>query len=239
MKVRCYAVSFAIVCMLAGCGRDPKEVEITEQNKEKFLEEIKDDRMTVEEARLLHAYVLRASMSKALGGDQLELAGKTVGDLIREEREFEEKAKQEQAKADKLAAEAKAKEDAVAQALRKAIVLTVFSKSYQDSDYRSGQYQDEITIRCAYENTSGKDIRAFAGEVKFADLFGKDIFSCSLTIQDGIKAGAKSTWTGTIDYNQFLDSHRSLRATDLKDMQVTWVPKQILYGDGTKAGLGE
>ncbi len=196
--------------------------------------------MTVEEARLLQAYLLRHEMGKAVSSkDAAKLSGKTIGDLIKEERDLEATAKAEQAKQDKLAAEAKAKEEAAAQQLRKAINLTVFSKSFLESDFHEGRYEDLIVIACVYENTAGKDVRAFTGAVKFADLFGKEIFTSNLTIQDAVKAGEKATWRGTIRYNQFIESHQALRNAELKDMQITWLPRQILFADGSKIGLDE
>ena len=100
----------------------------------------------------------------------------------------------------------------------------------------AGRYQDYITIKCAYQNISQKDIRAFTGRIRFTDLFDKLIFESGLTISNPIKAGQKATWTGTVDYNQFIDSHQSLRNANLEDMKVIWIPKTIICADGTKVG---
>lgn len=45
-------------------------------------------------------------------------------------------------------------------------MLTVFEKSLIASDAMARRYQDLITIKCACENTSGKDIRAFTGAIR-------------------------------------------------------------------------
>ena len=233
-------LSVLVICVLliaAGCGRNPRDFKITEKNRTSFLEEIKDMKgLTVEEAGLLYRYVLRTQMSEAFGEVPPSVVGKTIGQLVQEQRHLEAKAEEQEAEQKRLAAEARAKEEALAVELRKAISLTVFKKSFLGSDYEQDRYRDYIVIKCAYENTSGKDIRAFTGRIRFTDLFDKLIYESGLTISDPIRAGQKATWTGTIEYNQFEDSQRSLRNAELTDMKIVWLPSSILFADGTKLG---
>ena len=236
MRIGATVVALSIVA----CGKDPRTVRITEANKDKVVEEIKELKgLTVEESRLLFAFLMRHNLASGLGKTPPSLVGKTIGDLISEQSSFETDAKKREEEQARLAADAKAKEDALAAELRKAVNLTVFEKEFLGSNAMAGRYQDYITLKCAYENTSGKDIRAFNGSMRFTDLFDKPILESGLTISDPIKAGAKATWHGSIDYNQFIDSHRSLRNTDLKDMKVVWIPKSIIYADGSKVGKTE
>lgn len=229
-----------LLTLVIGCAQDPRSVRVTDANKDKFVEEIKELRgLTVEESRLLFAFLMRHNVSSGLGQTPPSLVGKTVSDLIAEQRAFETDAKKREEGQARLGAEAKAKEEALAAELRKAINFTVFEKGFVESDAMAGRFKDFITIKCAYENTSPKDIRAFTGAIRFTDLFDKPIFESSLTISDPIKTGSKATWTGSIDYNQFQDAHRTLRNTDLKDMKLVWVPKSIIYADGTKVGNTE
>ena len=51
----------------------------------------------------------------------------------------------------------------------------------------AGIYDAHITMNCAYENTSGKDIRAFKGTLVFQDLFDVQIYKVAITISDPIK----------------------------------------------------
>ena len=75
--------------------------------------------------------------------------------------------------------------------MRGAISLTVFRKGFLASDPTEERYNDYITIKCAYQNTSTRDIRAFRGVLRFTDLFDRLIFESGLTISDPIAAGAK------------------------------------------------
>jgi hypothetical protein len=218
---------------LSACSPDPRHFKITDQNKDRFMEELKTSRgLAVEEVGLLQSYHMRQAASKALGGTPSPPVGKTVGDLIEEERKFQADAKAKEAEREKLAAEAKAKADAVTEQMRGAIQLTVFDKGFIPSNLMGGRYNDYITVKCVYENKSAKGIRAFRGTVKFTDLFDREIYSSTLTISNPIGSGEKANWSGTIEYNQFKSEHQQLRNADLKDMKVVWFPESIIFDDG-------
>ena len=226
-----------LALVIAGCESDPKSVAITQDNEETFLEDIKDMKgLTIEESRMLHAYVIRAGMAEVFGGEAPKLAGQTIGDLIETQRLFEAEAKAQEEEQDRLAAEARAREEAIAAELRKTISFGVYDKSFQASDIMSGRYSDYVVIKCTYENTSEKNVRAFTGSLRFTDLFGKPIYESGLTISDPVAAGERGNWSGTIEYNQFMDEHKSLRNTKLEDMKVIWLPSEILFADGSTIG---
>jgi hypothetical protein len=190
----------------------------------------------VEEIGLLTSFQGRRAAVKALGGSEVPVVGKTVGDLIDEERKFRADANAKEEEQKKLAAEAKTKADALTAQLRNAITLTVFDKGFQPSNPMSGSFQDYITLKCVYENKSDKDIRAFRGRVQFTDLFGKQIYMTSVTISEPIKAGQKATWSGAMEYNQFISEEQSLRNAKMENMKIVWLPDSVLFADGTSLG---
>jgi len=223
--------------VLTACAKDPKQLRITEANKETFLDELKPMKgLTFEESGLLFQHALRKGMGEAFGQREPSPVGKTVGDLIAAERARQEKEKKETDEQERLAREAKAREEALEAELRKALAFTVFAKDFLDADAMAGRYSGVIIIRCAYENLSGKDVRAFTGTLRFTDLFGKEVFSSGLTISDPVSAGEKAKWTGTIEFNQFSDEHRRFRDAELANLKVVWMPKQVLFADGSKLG---
>lgn len=229
-------VLLALVSLSVACAGE-RNLKITEDNKGRVLEEIKDSRsFSVEEVRLILARQMRVSLAESMKQPSPPWVGQTLQQIIDDERKLEQDAKAKQAESERLAAEAKAKEDALAEELRKAITLVVFDKGFIPSDIYNSRYEDYITVKCAYENRAGKDVRAFTGGVRFADLFEKEITTISLTIDDPIKAGEKATWNGTIKYNQFVDSHQTLRNAELKNLRITWIPKSIIFADGTQIG---
>ncbi len=204
------------------------------------MDEIKDMKgFTVDEARLLVAFQIRRGMGSALGVSSEDPAGKSVGELLAQLKKQAAEEKTEADRQKRLAEEAKAKSDALAAELRKSIDLTVYEKGFVPSDIMGGRFRDKITIKCAYQNSSTKDIRAFRGTVQFTDLFGSEIFTTRLMISEPIGAGKKGNWDGAIEYNQFHRPHEQLRNTELKDMKVIWIPESVIFADGSKIGTSE
>jgi hypothetical protein len=195
--------------------------------------------LTFDEARLLVGFEMRRRMSQAFAGKDTEIAGKTVGELLVGLKKQAEDGQREEEKQTRLAKDAKAKADAIAAEIRKSIGLTVYEKEFLPSNYSAGRYNDLLIIKCAYENTSAKDIRAFKGAIEFTDLFGADIYTSSLTISDPVKAGQKGNWIGNLHYNQFKSDEEHLRNTDLKDMKVIWKPTSVIFADDTRLGVAQ
>jgi len=239
-KMKRTGIVFILSLLLFGCSKDPRNVQITAKNKDTFMEEIKDMKgLTVDEARLLVAFQVRRGMGSALGAQTEDPTGKTVGELLAQLKKQAADEKTEGDRQKRLAEDAKTKTDALAAELRKSIDLTVYEKGFIPSNPMAGSFHDQITIKCAYQNGSTKDIRAFRGKVHFTDLFGAEIFTTGLTISDPVAAGTKGNWTGVIEYNQFIRSHQQLKNTELKDMKVIWMPEGVIFADGSKIGADQ
>ena len=144
--------------------------------------------------------------------------------------------KAEIAKQEKLAKEAREKEEAEKAQLRRVVTMALIAKSFVGNDPMNGRYQDYITIKIALENNNDKDIKAIKGELIFNDVFGDKIHSVGFKYDEGIKAHSKKIWEGGMDYNQFMDSHKRLRSTELNNLALVWEPQTILFEDGTKMG---
>jgi len=174
------------VLWLFGCGKDPHNFRITAQNRDTFMDEIKDMKgLTVDEARLLVAYNIRRGVGKAFGTSSEDPVGKTVGELLVELKKQGGYEGTEAEREKRLADEAKVRAEAQAAELRKSIDLTVLEKGFRRSDTNGGP-GNQITIKCTYQNSSAKDIRAFRGKIQFADLFGTEIYTTVLTISDPV-----------------------------------------------------
>ncbi len=106
-------------------------------------------------------------------------------------------------------------------------------KGFHDANPQSFEYQDYITISLAFENVSGKDIRAFEGVLRFFDLLDNEILSTRLVINDSVKASAKMAWDGTIDYNQFRAPHQRLRGEPQQNLKTRFEVTKVLFSDGT------
>jgi hypothetical protein len=219
-------ILIAVSCLLMGC-RDVRDLElskITEDQKASL-----DKKLNGEETRLLMGYMMRTGMSQAFGGKAAP-EGITVRQAIKDQREFLEKEKQEEAKAEelkkKVEAERKAKQEEFARLLSAVLV----SKKNVDSEYG----QKYVAAEMAFENKSDKDIQGIKGTLKIADIFGDTINNVSFSYDRGVPAGKTSTYKGTIDINRFMNKDMKLWSTDLDKLKATFEISTIIYKDGTK-----
>jgi len=228
MKSRLFGV--CCLLLLVACG-SVKDLRFTKDNTENVMEKVRKSRdLTGEEVQLL----LAATMRNAF--EQGTFEGKTVGQVIKEQRKLTQDAEAREKEEERLADEAKKREDSLAAVLLEYLTVAVYDKGFHQADIYSGEYQDYISTKFAFENRGQRDIRAFRGTVVFRDLFGKEIYSTGLAYDEGIKAGQKKNWAGTIKYNQFEDGLVRLRSKDLPNLKVEWKPKTILFADGSALG---
>lgn len=220
-----------LTCFLIACS-NVKDLKFTKDNQEQVMEKVRKSKdLTGEEVGLLMAALMRTAFS----GEGLE--GKTVGQLIQEQRKLAAEAEAKEKEVKRLADEAAKKEAAIAAELSQHILVAPFKKSFHKADWRKFAYEDTISIAFVFENKSNKDIKAFKGEAIFKDAFGEIIRKIGLTYDEGIKAGQKKNWYGEIQYNQFMEGHGKFRDTELENMKFEWKPKAIIFADGSKLGV--
>lgn len=110
---------------------------------------------------------------------------------------------------------------------------TLSNKKFQKSDFSRGIYEDAIWFDINWD-TSGlkRKTRAVKGVLVIGDIFGEPQFRLNMTINDPLTPGKSYTQHGVgFDYNQFTDSHKWFRVTDLKDMTFGFEVKDIIYSD--------
>ena len=109
------------------------------------------------------------------------------------------------------------------------IKAVLLDKGFIESDWRSGIYEDYITFKVEFTNNTDKDIRGFKGAFTFYDIFEEKIQDIMISYDKGIKAKETKIWKGELEYNQFIDSHKKLKNTDLENLQYKWETEQIIY----------
>ena len=114
------------------------------------------------------------------------------------------------------------------------ITVKLLRKWFHKGDLVRGDAGDQLDFKLQFTSRLGKDVRAFMGAVVFKDLFGEMILSVSLKYTDGLTAKGTAVWEGGIEYKQFKDEHRTLRAAKQKDMVVTFEISKLIYSDGTR-----
>ncbi len=204
-----------------------KNERVTEENKDKILSEVSTSKdLTDEERQLLTGYVMRQSLANVFQGGKPGLpTGKTVREMIEEQRKWVAQEKAEESRQKQLAAEVAAKQAEMRNVIGVAL--------YNFTERQSG-YADYVEAGFAYENRSTRDVRAFEGKIAFADVLGNNLEEVPLKVLTPIKAGAKASVTD----NLFLMAYHGLRGKKLEDVKIDWRPQKILFTDGTTADDG-
>jgi hypothetical protein len=94
-------------------------------------------------------------------------------------------------------------------------------------------FQSVIAIAVTFTNMTGKNIRAFDGVLGFTDLLDNEIYSARAAINESVAAGATLDWTGSINYNKFIDSHKRLKNEKLENLKGYFNTHKILFTDGS------
>jgi hypothetical protein len=113
------------------------------------------------------------------------------------------------------------------------VSLTLIDKGFTPRDIQAGDFHDHITLDMAIKNISGRNIRSFDGTLQFTDLLDNEIQAVKLDINDPITAGATIAWHGVLEYNQFVEGDKLLRAAAPINLKVVFVAKKVLFDDGT------
>lgn len=101
-------------------------------------------------------------------------------------------------------------------------------------DIMAGRASEFLELKLVAVNNTDKSISAFQGTTKFKDIFGDEImylnYSCDKTIAP--KSQIEISGQG-LDYNMFLDEHVRLKNTPFEKIIFEFIPKKILFEDGT------
>jgi len=117
------------------------------------------------------------------------------------------------------------------------VSVELLSLTYNESNSANNyanDFRDWISFTFLFTNNLEQRIRAAKGSVVFMDLFGEEWWNIGLTLNDPIEPGETISWIGQIDYNGFIDAHKTARRSDPKGIQIRYDVEQILLDDGTK-----
>jgi hypothetical protein len=183
-------------------------------------------------------YLMRAKMGEAFGGKGLP-PGTTIGQALAAQEKWEKE--QEAKRAEEAALKAKLEKEraAVVEQLTKAVTATLLSKREVPRDFSSGRISDYQQFRIGVANNSAKPIVGVSGEIKFIDVFDKEIGAVGFRISEDIEPGKTVTWVGGRDYNQFIDEHRAVWNAEEGKYKTKFIPETVVFKDGTKLAMPE
>jgi len=208
------------ISLIISCS-SPLDKKFSEETAENDISAIKEE-IDSTEIMLLAGNMIRLKFQNK------KLENMTYQEILDDGKKW--KAEQEKIELEqrKLAEKAKRKEELKSRKLSESILVSCFEKSFIKYDY-----QEYITYKFVIKNKSDKEVRAVKGTVEFANLFGDKIKSLNFVYDQAIQPKNQATWSGTSDYNQFVDSDKTLKAKALKDLKIVWKPEKIIFSDGS------
>jgi hypothetical protein len=111
------------------------------------------------------------------------------------------------------------------------VAVKLLSKRFAEEDYQEFIW---FNIEFTAEGLD-KPLRAIKGVLNLQDLFGEPRMRLNWTLTKPVNPGEAVVERGMgFKYNQFLDSHQWVLATDIRDMTASFTVKNILYEDGSR-----
>lgn len=234
------SAALVLAVMLSGCS-DPRNTPLPDDVTK--MESIKPqlEKLPEEERKLLLGYVVRRSMQGIFPGIAKEvpaLSAGTIGQAIDAQRKYVADQEVRQA-AEKLALEqAKVKREAAVKAMRELVSVSLVSKRIEVERGYSGIEMDRnLNIAFMFKNNSGKDIAGVKGMIEARDLFGDEISAFLISNDQTIKVGESIVWKGSRSVKFPRGDNKDEKLAELGDDKYTlvWLPRAIVFADGTKA----
>lgn len=214
---------------LASCS-DPKRVRFASETPDAVLAQLQGRRgLSVEETRLLYAYVARTRID-VVEGTGPGLAGRSVGEVIAEERAWEQGHAEAIAGA-QLHASRWRERNAQAQRLM-TDVLAVRVWEAVDVDSQIAGAHRQLRLRLGLSNGGERDIAAFEGTVRFTDVYGRELFECPVHVAELFASGED---TERIVFVQCVPSpglEDRVWHVRLADTKMTWDPYVVRFKNG-------
>ena len=238
MKKQFIATLFALTFVVAGCS-DPKN-KVIPSDMSKWDTDLKPavEKLSEEEKKLFAGYVMRAKMGEVFGGKGVA-EGTTIGQGIEQQKKWVQEQEAKEAEQRALKEKVEKERAALKQQINGAVTVAVVDLHLRKGSMESGDFEDKQIIKLALENKGQKDIAGIKGTIKFIDIFDKEVGSISFGYDDGIKAGATASWSGSRRYNQFLEEHKAIANLQPGKYRTVFEPEAIVYVDGTKIIMPE
>ena len=227
-------LSLAVV-LTSSCS-NARDTRISETNQDTIIKAIADSgELSPEEQALLAGYLLRFDS----GQTEFSPVGKTIADLIEEQRSFlagqdyvkqsrkeaeaaaRERREAQAAEQERLKPQQRAREEALAFSLQDSVVFAVLEERVVGS---SGPgYDSDISL--GFRNVSGKNVRFFTGTVFLNQTPDLPYYSSPIRLNGVFKPGATAVATIKVNHPD--------REPLLHRVKVVWLMQTIDFEDGT------
>lgn len=230
--IKACAVILGLTVAWVGCG-DPKSTRLAGDDPDSVLIQLASRKgLTVEETGLLHRYLARVRMEAADSPEPVHLAGRKVGELIVDQRGWEMAHAVAIAEGQNQAATWKERAAAQVRAMNGVLgVRVIETSSFPDSG--EDRPVPNLLVRVALANLSAREIDEVEGALRYSDVYGRDLFDCSITIREQLPPGETIERVHHGRPVPFMDDPGLMWRVRLQDTRVTWDPRLIRFTDGT------
>lgn len=193
----------ASVLLLAACNSTFGE-PLPDSMDDPAMKQIAED-LSDEDKKLLVGYLMRREMAKAFGGDSLNDGVETVGDALAAQEKWASNLSDEQQRSEELKVEVEAERQAVAESIKKTIIVAFVDAEIVPANYDAGRYNSYESLTFAIQNKGIKAIKAVKGEAVFLDTFGDDFVRVPMQIEELIPAKERKSVVLSMELNEFMD----------------------------------
>lgn len=234
MQLGARGITIVVIAFLVACSK-PTDAVITSDVStwDKELAPVLQ-KLPQADRELVAAYLMRAKMGEVLAGGKGVPIGTTVGQAIEDQKKFAaELAAREQQEA-ALKKKLEAERAALVEQINKAVTVTLVAKAELPKNFDAGRYSEYQQFTIGVQNNGDKELAGVAGELKFIDIFDKEVGSVTFRISQKIAPSGSYVWKGGRDYNQFVAEHRSVWNLEEGKYKTRFVPSALVFADGTK-----
>lgn len=225
--------SLIAIAALCGCSKPtevviPSDMATWDKDLAPELKKLPDA-----EREKVATYLMRAKMGEVFGGKGVP-PGTTIGQALDGQKKFEAEQAAKRAEEDALKKKLDQERTAATEQLNKAVTVTLLAKQELPKNYDAGRYSEYQQFRIGVQNNSDRAVMGVSGEIKFIDVFDKEVGGVNFRISENIEQGKSATWTGGRDYNQFLEAHRAVWSLENGKYTTRFLPEMVVFKDGTK-----
>ncbi len=110
------------------------------------------------------------------------------------------------------------------------VTVSLAKKTLIPTNALAGIIEPKIAFSIDIRNKTSKVIQAVKGDLVFSDLFGADIFTISVTVNNKIKPQGTSRWDGEMVYNEFIPAHVHFCGFNIEDLKLRIENENVIYG---------
>lgn len=227
------ACGFVLLPMLSGCSKPtdaviPSDMATWDKELAPHVQKLSE-----EQRKQLAGYLMRAKLGEVFGGKGVA-PGTTIGQALAEQKDWQASQAKKEAEEQALKAKLDSERKQALEALAKAVTVTLLGKRELPKSYDAGRYSEYQEFSIGVQNNADKDLAGVSGEIKFIDIFDKEVGAVNFRISEKVAPGKSVVWRGGRDYNQFVDKHRAVWNLEEGKYKTRFVPEMLVYADGSK-----